>query len=107
MPLNLTVLFCCYFAPIYRDNFDDESPFHPDTSSTADRLTTIGLDSDVKPLSIEKFQEETNETFIEMMNEIKVCSDSCKWHVYCLPIRLYKYRSLFSGEKFQYYHSGW
>lgn len=68
MNLNLDDLFCSN----HRDNFDDESPFHPNTSSTADRSTTNGCDSAAQPLSIEHFQEETKETFIQMINELTV-----------------------------------
>lgn len=77
MRFNLIV-----FRLIHRDNFDDESPFHPDTSSTTDRSTATGCDSDSKPQTIEDFQEETKESFIQMINEIKVCVDTCKITVF-------------------------
>ena len=61
------------FCSNCRDNFDDESPFHPDTSSTADQKSEMDCDSDIKPLTIDHFQEETKESFTQMINEIKVC----------------------------------
>lgn len=71
--------FCFHLNSNNRDNFDDESPFHPDTSSsssTTDRSTATGCNADAQPQSIEHFQEETNESFIQMINEIKVCVDT-------------------------------
>lgn len=91
------------FLSNHRDNFDDESPFHPDTSSTADRSIAKGCDSDAQPLSIEHFQEETKETFIEMMNEIKVCMND----LFIDLTTKIQYLLSFSGEKFQCYHIGW
>lgn len=65
--LLLNVIF------IYRENFDDESPFHPDTVSQSDRTATGDKDSQIKLVTCEEFQEKTKELFNQMINEIKVC----------------------------------
>lgn len=56
----------------YRDNFDDESPFHPNTSTLTDGSTTAANDHQTKPTTCEQFQEETKELFVQMIKEIKV-----------------------------------
>lgn len=57
-----------------RDNFDNESPFHPNDFVRQDSDTSIddnGNHIPAKPLTIEKFQEVTADIFDELIKEIK------------------------------------
>ncbi|XP_031617058.1 calcineurin-binding protein cabin-1-like isoform X2 [Contarinia nasturtii] len=60
----------------YEENFDDESPFHPDTSSISDRSTTIEGSSENDDITFDKFQELTKDTFAQLIKEIKETSFS-------------------------------
>lgn len=57
---------------VYRENFDDESPFHPDSSTPTDRSVKADDDSQLKSVTCEEIQEKTIESFLQMINEIKV-----------------------------------
>ena len=69
---NDSNIFARFFS-FYRENFDDESPFHPDTSNSDDRSSTDENGLDTKNLNCDKFQELTAEAFAQLVKEIKVC----------------------------------
>lgn len=68
-PLNKSLISSYYH---FRDNFDEESPFHPDVSSPLDRLTTTENATETEQISHEKFQERTRDEFAKLIKEIKV-----------------------------------
>ncbi|XP_055295611.1 calcineurin-binding protein cabin-1-like [Sitodiplosis mosellana] len=60
----------------FEDNFDDESPFHPDTSNPDDTSTAAENDSDTQNVKCDKFQELTADPFAQLIKEIKQTSFS-------------------------------
>lgn len=90
----------------FRDNFDEESPFHPDASSPLDRLTTAENVNETEQESHQKFQERTRDEFTQLIKEIKV---SFLLFYYLLKISFEKqsgktiliYFDLFTGNQIQ------
>lgn len=61
----------CIFS-FYRDNFEDESPFHPDTSNSDDSSTANENGSKIEKMNCEKFQELTADPFARLIKEMRV-----------------------------------
>lgn len=60
------------FLFFHRENFDDESPFHPDTSNPDNKSTENDNSSEALNIKCDKFQELTAESFAQLIKEVKV-----------------------------------
>lgn len=70
--MNSIVIKNAIFFSFYRDNFEDESPFHPDTSNPDDKSTLNENGLKTENLNCEKFQELTADSFAQLIKEVKV-----------------------------------